>query len=201
MRVQGKIASWNSDKGFGFIAPSSGDQQIFVHIRSLPNRSLHPEVGLEVSYEIASDAQGRTRAENVRVGRGLFLIGPASKAFLTAAVFLLAVYAGAVLRLLPMLLVWWYLSLSVISLAIYALDKSAARKGGQRTPESTLHFLSLAGGWPGALYAQQLLRHKSIKRSFVGAFWVTVVLNVVALAYVASPYGAWFALALERMAA
>jgi uncharacterized membrane protein YsdA (DUF1294 family)/cold shock CspA family protein len=200
MRVQGKIASWNRDKGFGFIAPSSGERQIFVHIKSLPYRTLHPDVGLEVSYEIASDAQGRSRAENVRIGHGLFSPGPASKAFLMASAFLLAIYAAAVLRLLPILLVWLYLGLSVISLAIYALDKSAARKGGQRTPESTLHFLSLLGGWPGAMYAQQLLRHKSSKESFRAVFWVTVVLNVVSLIYVASPYGTWLAVALERLA-
>ena len=201
MRIRGKIASWNSDKGFGFIAPSSGERQIFVHIKSLPHRSSHPEVGLKVSYEIASDAQGRPRAENVKISQGGISPGPALKAFLAAATFLLSIYAATVLRLLPVLLVWWYLGLSATSLAIYALDKSAARKSGQRTPENTLHFLSLLGGWPGALYAQQLLRHKSSKASFRAVFWVTVVLNFAGLAYVASPYGAWLAVALERMAA
>ena len=36
----------------------------------------------------------------------------------------------------------------------YALDKSAARQNACRTPERTLHFLALAGGWPGALLAR-----------------------------------------------
>ena len=44
----------------------------------------------------------------------------------------------------------------------------------------TIHFFSLAGGWPGALLAQQLLRHKTSKPSFVGVFWITVALNVAA---------------------
>jgi uncharacterized membrane protein YsdA (DUF1294 family) len=43
--------------------------------------------------------------------------------------------------------------------------------------ESTLHLLALAGGWPGALVAQQKLRHKSKKESFRFVFWVTVLLN------------------------
>ena len=38
------------------------------------------------------------------------------------------------------------------------------------------------GGWPGALVAQQLFRHKTRKRSFRRAFWITVVVNVLVLA-------------------
>ena len=66
---------------------------------------------------------------------------------------------------------------SIITFIIYAKDKSAARQGHWRTKESTLHMLALLGGWPGALIAQQTLRHKSQKADFRFVFWVTVVLN------------------------
>jgi uncharacterized membrane protein YsdA (DUF1294 family) len=59
----------------------------------------------------------------------------------------------------------------------YAFDKAAARAGRWRTAEATLLLLGLVGGWPGALLAQQLLRHKSSKAPFRAAFWVTVALN------------------------
>jgi uncharacterized membrane protein YsdA (DUF1294 family) len=62
----------------------------------------------------------------------------------------------------------------------YAIDKSAAVSGRWRTPEQTLHLFSLAGGWPGALLAQQVLRHKTSKESFIAAFWLTVLLNAAA---------------------
>jgi len=75
-----------------------------------------------------------------------------------------------------------YAGLSVITFVVYAIDKSAARHRGPRTPERTLHLLSLAGGWPGALLAQRWLRHKSAKARFLGVFWITVILNVLALA-------------------
>ncbi|WP_371734051.1 DUF1294 domain-containing protein [Synechococcus sp. CCY 9618] len=39
-------------------------------------------------------------------------------------------------------------------------------------------MLGLAGGWPGALLAQQLLRHKCSKASFVAMFWFTAAANV-----------------------
>ena len=71
-----------------------------------------------------------------------------------------------------------YLGASVFTFAAYARDKTAARRGDWRTRESTLHLLALAGGWPGALLAQQVLRHKSVKAGFRAVFWSTVVLNV-----------------------
>ena len=48
----------------------------------------------------------------------------------------------------------------------YAADKSAARAGRWRIPESTLLMLGLCCGWPGGIVAQQWLRHKSVKPSF-----------------------------------
>jgi uncharacterized membrane protein YsdA (DUF1294 family) len=48
--------------------------------------------------------------------------------------------------------------------------------------EHSLLTIGLAGGWPGALAAQQLFRHKTRKRTFRRAFWTTVVVNVLALA-------------------
>jgi len=37
MRTNGKITHWNAEKGYGFITPSSGAQQVFVHIRAFRN--------------------------------------------------------------------------------------------------------------------------------------------------------------------
>jgi uncharacterized membrane protein YsdA (DUF1294 family) len=69
-------------------------------------------------------------------------------------------------------------------------DKEAARKTGRRRrPEQTLHLLSLLGGWPGALLAQRMFRHKSSKQSFQETYWITVVLHCGALAWLLSPYG------------
>ena len=65
----------------------------------------------------------------------------------------------------------------------------AAEKDQWRTPEGTLHLLGLIGGWPGAWLAQKAFRHKSRKREFQSVFWVTVVLNCVALALYSTPTG------------
>lgn len=72
--------------------------------------------------------------------------------------------------------------MSLVTYAVYALDKSAARSGQWRTRESTLHLLALLGGWPGALLAQRQLRHKSGKTAFLLVFWFTVLLHGLLLA-------------------
>jgi uncharacterized membrane protein YsdA (DUF1294 family) len=70
-----------------------------------------------------------------------------------------------------------YISISIITIIVYAHDKSKARRGLWRTKESTLHLLALLGGWPGAAIAQQILRHKSQKRAFRNRYWLTVIMN------------------------
>lgn len=91
---------------------------------------------------------------------------------------------------------WWvpavYGAASVIAFGAYGIDKGAARRGADRISERTLLALGLVGGWPGALVAQQVFRHKTRKRSFRRAFWATVGVNVLALAayvyLVAAPF-------------
>ncbi|MDP1655014.1 MAG: DUF1294 domain-containing protein [Hylemonella sp.] len=78
---------------------------------------------------------------------------------------------------------------SLITFAVYAVDKSAARTGGRRVPERTLHLLALLGGWPGALLARQWLRHKSRKPRFSAMLWLTVLGNVALAVLLTSVQG------------
>ncbi|TPG98057.1 DUF1294 domain-containing protein [Pseudomonas caspiana] len=84
----------------------------------------------------------------------------------------------------------WLRGVSVIPLAAYGVvsllafllywsDKRRARADHWRTPENVLHAVELAGGWPGALLAQQLFRHKTRKVSFQLLFWMIVLLHQV----------------------
>ncbi|MBB6338878.1 uncharacterized membrane protein YsdA (DUF1294 family) [Xanthomonas arboricola] len=98
-----------------------------------------------------------------------------------ALLFLIGMTAVVVAGRLPALLALWYAAASMLAMLVYRLDKSAAQRGRQRTPEATLHLIALLGGWPGALLAQALFRHKSSKATFQLRFWITVVANVAAL--------------------
>jgi uncharacterized membrane protein YsdA (DUF1294 family) len=77
-----------------------------------------------------------------------------------------------------------YYGASIITYGCYSRDKTAAQNAGRRTPESTLHVMSLVGGWPGALIAQTLLRHKTRKPSFLVGYWFTVIINCIALGWI-----------------
>ena len=82
---------------------------------------------------------------------------------------------------------WWvdalYLGTSVLCLVVYGIDKLAARAGHDRVPEVMLLSLGVVGGWPGAIVAQQVFRHKTVKRSFRLLFWATVAANVAVFAW------------------
>ena len=194
MRTKGKITSWNDEKGFGFITPLAGGKQVFIHVKAFSNRNRRPDINQVITYALSNDKQGRPCAANAtlagdklpekkkRTNSGLSTIG--------AAVFLFIVTISALSAKIPPLIVALYIFGSLFTFFMYAVDKSAAKNGARRTPENTLHLLSLAGGWPGALIAQQKFRHKSKKQSFRSVFWATVFLNCGAFIWLLTPTGA-----------
>jgi uncharacterized membrane protein YsdA (DUF1294 family) len=100
-----------------------------------------------------------------------------------AALFLGIVGGLAVRGLLPAAVPVFYAAASVAAAIVYRLDKSAAERNAWRTSERLLHFMAVIGGWPGALIAQEVFRHKSRKLSFRFGFWTTVALNCGALTW------------------
>ncbi|MCP5004057.1 MAG: DUF1294 domain-containing protein [Planctomycetes bacterium] len=107
-----------------------------------------------------------------------------------AAVFLIIVCVSALAERIPPIIPVIYIVTSLITFIMYFFDKSAARKGTWRTRESTLHTLSLVGGWPGAVVARQMFRHKTTKKSFRCFFWITIFLNCSVLVWLFMPAGA-----------
>lgn len=72
-----------------------------------------------------------------------------------------------------------YAVVSLVAFCLYWSDKRKARSDSWRTPENVLHAVELAGGWPGALIAQQVFRHKTRKLSYQLVFWLIVLLHQV----------------------
>lgn len=198
----GRLASWNDGKGFGFIQPQGGGVEVFAHISAMRGER-RPQVGDSLLYVEGRDAQGRPRAEHMRLagapsldrpairrqpgtsrqpargreprGAAVAIRNPGLKLALFAALCTLPLLGA--LRLFGAGSPWLlplYLGASLLGFLLYWLDKRSAQIGGRRTPENSLHLVELAGGWPGALLAQQALRHKTRKVSYQTVFWLIV---------------------------
>jgi CspA family cold shock protein len=64
----GTVKWFNAEKGFGFIQPDQGGQDVFVHISAVERAGLSTlKDGAKVSYELETDRRGRTSAGNLRV--------------------------------------------------------------------------------------------------------------------------------------
>jgi len=69
--------------------------------------------------------------------------------------------------------------MSLVTYALYADDKSRAKRKDWRTSEQKLHLCELAGGWLGGFIAQRILRHKGQKESYQVTFWAIVIIHYV----------------------
>lgn len=66
MRIDGKLTKWNDDRGFGFIEPTQGGQEIFVHISSFPENSQRPKLNELLSFEVEINKDGKKHAVRVQ---------------------------------------------------------------------------------------------------------------------------------------
>lgn len=191
---RGNITVWNDEKGFGFITPNAGGDKLFFHIKSCITHNQRPEINQSVTYSLSVDKQGRTCATKVILPHDEIPLknqkNKGGLALIVAALFIAAVCISVFAEKIPPVILGFYLVVSLLTFSVYARDKSAAQKGAWRTSENTLHLLSLIGGWPGALIAQQKLRHKSQKQPFRFIFWITLLVNCGAFVWLLTPTGA-----------
>lgn len=113
---------------------------------------------------------------------------PAKRRFDLSSALVLTAFASAyavvaAIRGVPRWAGLLYAGASVLCFVLYAVDKSAARAGRERISESMLLSLGFVGGWPGAIVAQQLLRHKTAKLAFRVRFWLSVIANAAIFAW------------------
>ena len=195
-RKTGQLTQWDDARGYGFITPDGGGARVFVHVKAFGLRAHRPFVGERLSYREGLDPQGKRRAQDVQsLQPRPAPIAPKpndrSRVLLLIPAVASLVLLCHLLWGLPQMLWGVYTAMSMATFIVYGLDKRAARLGQWRVAEGTLHGLALACGWPGALLAQELLRHKSVKPAFRRRFWVTAVLNVLGFVLLFTPVREW----------
>lgn len=65
--AKGTVKWFNATKGYGFIKPSTGDKDVFVHISAVERAGLSSlNENQQVEYELVTN-RGKTSAENLKV--------------------------------------------------------------------------------------------------------------------------------------
>ncbi len=205
MYKEGHLIKWDDEKGYGFIRPAEGGDDVFVHIKEMEPQRPRPEEGELLRYKPIQNPEGRLEARRVkrpeceepilrkrskqRKNRIHFKsLVPALlilAAFWTALLY--QVHRGVYSSSIP----WALLGVSLISFSYYGVDKYRAIKHKFRISEAQLHLLDLLGGWPGGLLAQRLFRHKISKRGFQALFIVSALIHLSLLVYLAAAPGYW----------
>jgi cold shock CspA family protein len=65
MRTEGTLTKWNDDRGFGFITPTQGGPEVFVHVSAFPKDGQRPRIGERLTYEIGTGKDGKKQARNI----------------------------------------------------------------------------------------------------------------------------------------
>ena len=196
-RQEGHLSGWNEARGFGFLRPVSGGTDAFAHIRAFAKDDRHIEEGHLYSYIAETDKAGRLRATDIRPVRPALkqpslvskLLTRSPRLLVIPAFLFIAFAVSMSTDVSPL----WFLVYGIASVACfigYALDKRAAEKNQWRVSETILLMIGLAGGWPGAILAQEIFRHKTKKITFRTLFWMSVAINMAAFVQIAAFTGA-----------
>jgi uncharacterized membrane protein YsdA (DUF1294 family)/cold shock CspA family protein len=191
----GKLTKWKDERGFGFIQPVDGSQEVFLHISEVKDATRRPQENDRIYYHCVADPDGKVRACNA------FILGARNKSSLLShranpsdsIGSRFPIIEAVLLALLPLvgavhftwttrnpLPLFFYPVMSLVTYASYADDKSRAKRKNWRIPEQTLHLYELAGGWLGGFIAQRMLRHKNRKESYQAVFWAIVIIHYIA---------------------
>lgn len=206
MRDQGRLVEWHDEKGYGFIQPNDTNKaRVFLHIKEFSRPGPRPIVGCALDYQVALDGQGRYRAtqvvylkasqtqknvvNNVKVFKTKD-IQVKSPMVIVIVIYIVVLGVLAAIGRLPALLPIFLILMNVVCYWFYSQDKEAAQLGNRRVPEQTLHVFSFLGGWPAAWLAQQRLRHKTQKASFLRIYRLTIIFHVLLLLWLISPFNA-----------
>ncbi|MGG5574542.1 DUF1294 domain-containing protein [Vibrio diazotrophicus] len=183
MALKGTISEWYIDRGYGYIIPDSGALRIKFLLSDVKNSVNIGELKQPVRFVIAQDENGNRRATHVE--------GVRSFPWATLIVVWFAATLGGCVYFwqYPLLIVYYYLGATAIVLAIYLLDKRNEKRNKAVTGESALLFLSLLGGWPGAVIGQYSFNLQPKSFTFQLLFFFVMLLHIAFLVWSLTPEG------------
>jgi uncharacterized membrane protein YsdA (DUF1294 family) len=78
----------------------------------------------------------------------------------------------------------YLVAVNLVAFAAFGIDKRCAERRARRIPERRLLGLAAAGGGAGAVAAQRLFRHKTVKEPFASRLRLILTLQAIAVALV-----------------
>ena len=186
--LYGVLTEWYDERGYGFISANEDGKKIFLHIKALRENARRPKQGEIFFYKLTTDDRGRLQATDAfqtifdeKQHPSFFydLLAWLSYCWLLAVIVPLLLMSKTDSTVLGVCFA--FIVNSCLTAVFYRIDKFFARNKHLRIPEKNLHIWALVCGWPGALYAQHVFRHKKSKRSFMIVFYCMVAINIIML--------------------
>ena len=102
---------------------------------------------------------------------------------ISSVIYIAFIYYYQSIQRLPLWFIYGLIGCNLLSFIFYGMDKLAAIKQWQRTPEKHFYVLALCGGWPGSILGQITFNHKTTKPSFRRWFYIMSITNTVLVMY------------------
>ncbi|WP_165313255.1 DUF1294 domain-containing protein [Vibrio ziniensis] len=183
MALKGTISEWYLDRGYGYIIPDSGALRIKFLVSDVKNSVNLGEIKQSVRFVITQDENGNRRATHVEGTRAF----PWSTLIV---VWFAATLGGCVyFWKYPLFIVYYYLVATAIVFVVYLFDKRNEKRTNPVTSKSALLFLSLLGGWPGAVIGQYSFNLHPKSFIFQLLFFIVMALHVIFLVWTLTPEG------------
>ncbi len=95
--TKGTLKTWKDDRGFGFIKPDDGSDDIFIHISALKGFVRRPYRGDVIYYQVELSEDGKSKAVNARIeGVEVYTEESHSKLGIWISVAVIVIFAAAV---------------------------------------------------------------------------------------------------------
>lgn len=83
---------------------------------------------------------------------------------------------------------YYLIGVNVIAFLVFGWDKRASMNMGWRISEKALLTLAIIGGSVGCILGSEIFRHKTRKQPFRTLLYGTIILQVIALAFMKSSF-------------
>ncbi len=183
MALKGKISEWYIDKGYGYITPDTGALRIKFLLSDLNNSVNIGESKQPVRFVVTQDKNGNRRATRIE-GTRSFPWGTLLVVWFSATL-----CGGVYFWQYPLTVLYYYLVASTVVVVVYLSDKRNEKQEHPVTGESALLFLSLLGGWPGAIIGQYLCNLTMKSFTFRLLLFLLVTLHVSFFVWTLTPSG------------